>query len=88
MKIDSKTVLSLQTCKSLRIIHILNETKSQKQHDEIEDKMHHQTNGGDELEIMKKVEKTAQKSEKKLKEYRNISRIARRSTKNGTRASH
>ena len=50
--------------------------------------MHHQTNGGDELEIMKKVEKTAQKSEKKLKEYRNISRIARRFTKNGTRASH
>ena len=64
---DSKTVFSLQTCKSLRIVQILNEVKSQKQHDKIEDKMHHPTNGGDESEVMKKVARTAGKSEK-LKE--------------------
>ena len=68
VKTDSKTVLSLQTCKSLRIIQILNEVKSQKQHDEIEDKNHYQTNGGDESEIMKKVPRLAGKSGKKLKE--------------------
>ena len=65
---DSKTVFSLQTCKSLRIVQILNEVKSQKQHDKIEDKMHHPTNGGDESEVMKKVARTAGKSGKKLKE--------------------
>ena len=30
VKTDSKTVLSLQTCNSLRIIQVLNEVKSQK----------------------------------------------------------
>ena len=45
VKTDSKTVLSLQTCKSLKIILILNDVKSQKQYDEIENKIHeHQTN--------------------------------------------
>ena len=44
------------------------EVKSQKQHDEIEDKNHYQTNGGDESEIMKKVPRLAGKSGKKLKE--------------------
>ena len=68
VKTDNKTVLSLQTCKSLRIIQILNEVKSQKQYDKIEDKMQHQTNGGDESEIMTKVARIGGKSGKKQKE--------------------
>ena len=68
VKTGRKTVLNLQTCKSLRIIQILNEIKSQKQHDKMEDKMHHETNRGDESEIMKKVAGIAGKSGKKLKE--------------------
>ena len=39
VKTDSKTVLGLQTYKSLRIIQILNKVKLQKQHHKIEDKM-------------------------------------------------
>ena len=65
---DSKTVLSLQTCKSLRIIQILNEVKSQKQHDKMDNKMYHQTNEGDEPEVIKKVARIAGKSGKELKE--------------------
>ena len=53
VKTDSKIVLNPQTCNSLRIIQILHEVKSHKQHHETEDKMHDQTNGGDESEIMK-----------------------------------
>ena len=68
MMTGSKTVFNLQTYKSLRIMQILNEVKSQKQHDEIEDKIYHQTNGGDGSEVMEKVARIAGKSGKKLKE--------------------
>ena len=68
MKTNNKTVLSLQTSKSLRIIQILNEVKSQKRYDKIEDKMQHQTSGGDESEIMTKVARIDGKSGKKQKE--------------------
>ena len=68
VKTNNKTVLSLQTYKSLRIIQILNEVKSQKRYDKIEDKMQHQTNGGDESEIMTKVARIDGKSGKKQKE--------------------
>ena len=50
--IDSERVLSLQICKLLRIMQILNEVKSQKQYDEIEDKMYHQINRGIESEVI------------------------------------
>ena len=61
MMTGSKTVFNLQTYKSLRIKQILNEVKSQKQHDEIEDKIYHQTNGGDGSEVMEKVARIAGK---------------------------
>ena len=51
VKTESKTVLSLQTCKSLRIIQILNEVKSQIQHDE--KKEQDKSTERDELEIKK-----------------------------------
>ena len=54
VKTDSKTVLSLQTCKSLGIIQILNEVKK-KQQDEKGDQVEHQSNRADESEIKKKV---------------------------------
>ena len=50
--IDSERVLSLQIWKLLRIMQILNEVKSQKQYDEIEDKMYHQINRGIESEVI------------------------------------
>ena len=68
VKTDSKTVLSLQTCKSLGIIQILNEVKSLKQQDEKGDQVEHQSNRADESEIKKKVVRIAGKTGKKLKE--------------------
>ena len=68
MKTDSKTVLSLQTCKSIGIIQILNEVKSLKQQDEKGDQVEHQSNRADESEIKKKVVRIAGKTGKELKE--------------------
>ena len=62
VKTDSKTVLSLQTFKSLRIIQILNKVKSQKQHSVIEDKIHHQTIRLDKSEILKKLARIVMKN--------------------------
>ena len=47
VKADSKTLFSLRTCKSLGIIQMLNEVKSQEQHDEKEDKKDKKQPNGD-----------------------------------------
>ena len=67
VKTDSKTLLSLRTCKSLGIIHMLNEVKSQEQHNEKEDKKDKkQSNGEKDSDFKQNVARIKGKNSKEL----------------------
>ena len=69
VKNDSKTLLSLRTCKSLGIIQMLHEVKSQEQHNEKGDKNDKkQSNGEKDSDVKQKVATIKGKSGKELKE--------------------
>ena len=69
VKTDSKTLLSLRTCKSLGIIQMLHEVKSQEQHNEKGDKNDKkQSNSEKDSDVKQKVARTKGKNGKELKE--------------------